>query len=130
MFQNKKFRTVFILQTILPFGIGLLGMFAFFFYHDSSSLYTQHLLEEYERAEGWFRLFYRGAIGLGVGLLIANCVIGIVSFFAMLIQAMKKEKEQYSIARPLTLWLWSGACNLAVLLWMLFVHTFTYGMGI
>ena len=131
MFKDKRFLAIFIVQTVTPWAIALLGIFDVYFWNMSSQYYREKLMDECERANMLFDKIYRITMVYGLVLLLAIFVTGIVAFVIMLINFIRKNNmREYSVARPLVIWLYSGGCMLGTLILMFLVIAFTVGQSV
>lgn len=130
MFKDKKFLTIFILETVLPWLVGILGAFAIFFFDDEGDLYREGLIEKSEIAGKVFKVFYGLALGLGGTLLVALFFLGLTCIVLVVARLLNKEREQYSVMKPLVLWGWSIPCSVGTMMLILLTAAFTYGMSV
>lgn len=131
MFKDKKFLTIFIVETIMPWIVGIIGMLASVYFMKADQFYRKGQIEEYQIARQQFKNFYDCASQAQMIINIILLVTGIIAFILMLVNIIKNNKEQkYVVARPLTLWLWSGACIIGTYILMFLTMAFSYGMGV
>lgn len=130
MFKNKKFLLVFIIETIVPWIVAVLGFITICFFDDEGEYYRLKMMDEYEHAKGLFRAFFSYTMLAGGVILFLLTIAGIVAFIFMIIHMVKSEKEKYSIARPLIIGVWSGLCSVGTVILMLLTMAFTYGMSV
>lgn len=131
MFENKKFKAVFIAEAVLPWVVSVLGGIAIAFYPSLGKYFREGLDEEYRRASDICYFFFNCSMWYGIGLCVVLLIVGLISFVIMLAHLFGEKKEQkYSVARPLTISLWSALCVLGTFVLMIFVLTFTYGQGV
>ncbi len=130
MFNNKKFKTIFIAEAVMPWVIAVLGGIASEFYFSSGKYFREGLDEEYRRADKLFNIFFNCSMWYGIGLSVVLLIVGLSSFVIMLVHLSGAKKENYSVARPLIISLWSGGCVLGTLVLMFLVVVFTYGQGV
>lgn len=129
MFSNKKFLSVFLAQTILPWVVAGLGIIDVFLFDSMSDYYRQGLMDKYEHTQDIFVAFYRFTMVYGVLLILALLIIGVIAFIIMIKNSVS-EGEKYSVARPLVIWLYGGLCILGTLILMFLAVAFTYGMSV
>lgn len=131
MFKNKKFKAIFIVEAVLPWVVAVLGGICSGFYYSAGKYFAEGLDEKYRRAEELCYLFYSCAMRYGIGLSIVLSIVGLISFVIMLVHLFGAKKEQeYSVARPLNIFLWSGLCVFGTFGLMFLVICFTYGQGV
>lgn len=130
MFENKKFKAIFIAEAVMPWVVAVLGGIASYFYFSVDKYWRKGLYEEYKRAGKLLEIFYNCSMGYGIGLCVVLLIVGLSSFVIMLVHLFGAKKEKYSVARPLFIFLWSGQCVFGTLLLMLLVIGFTYGQGV
>lgn len=131
MFENKKFKALFIAEAVLPWVVSVLGGIAIAVYPSLGKYFREGLDEEYRRACDILDFFFNCSMGYGIGLCVVLSIVGLISLVMMFIHLFGEKKEQkYSVARPLTIFLWSALCVFGTLVLMLFVIVFTYGQGV
>lgn len=131
MFENKKFLSIIIAQTAMPWVIAILGIFDVYFFNASSRYYREKLMAESEHADRIFMTLYRITLIYGGVLIVALLILGLIAFFAMIINLLKiKTRKKYSVTRPFVIWIYSGACIVGTLLLILLVAGFTYGQSV
>lgn len=59
MFKDKKFRLIFLLETILPWIVAILGLIDAFLFDDMGNYYRQKLMDKYESTKNVFDVLYR-----------------------------------------------------------------------
>lgn len=115
----------------MPWVVAVVGGIASYFYFSADKYWAEGLDEEYRRAEELCNIFYNCSMWYGIGLSVVLSIVGFISFVIMLVHLFGVKKEQkYSVARPFTIFLWSGLCVLGTFVLMLLVIGFTYGQGI
>lgn len=130
MFKNKKFKTIFNAEAFMPWVVAVFGGIASVFYFSAGKYWGEGLDEKYRRAEKLCRIFYECSMWYGIGLSAVFLIVGLSSFVIMLVHLFGAQKEKYSVARPLIIFLWSGVCVLETFVLMLLVIVFTYGQGV
>lgn len=130
MFKNKKFLLIFIAETIMPWIVAVFGVIASTNFFAMDQYYRDRMMEEYEKTRDVFEIFYRLAMGYGIGLSAVLFIVGLVALVIMITRISKKDEDKYMVTRPLVIWLWSGGCLVGTLLLMLLVFIFTYGQGV
>lgn len=130
MLKNKKFITVFIVETIIPWIVGILGLFTIFFFNDMGDYYRERLMDEYERANSLFEGFMSSTMWAGGIIAFLLFITGFVAFIIMIVKLCSSKKEKYSVMMPLIIWIWSGMCASCTLTLMFFTNVFTYGMSV
>ena len=131
MFKDKRFTIPFIAELIMPWLILIPGVIAnYYFFEESRTYNSGNPTPEYYRAKELFEQFYSLAMGGGVFIIFAECIIRLVGFIWMAANIFKKNKKSYCIMKPLVLWLCPHVFTFGTLLLMLLIHAFTYGMGI
>lgn len=131
MFKSKKFKSIFIVEAVMPWVVAVLGGICFSFYYSADKYFAEGLDEKYRRAEELCYIFYNCSMWYGIGLSVVLSIVGLISFVIMLVHLFGAKKEQkYSVERPLTIFFWSGLCVLGTFVLMFLVIGFTYGQGI
>ena len=130
MFKSKGFLTIFILELVLPWVTGVLGFLAFTNFDASWKFYRDKLMDDYERTNHLFEMFYKATWVYGTILIIVFLLVGLVSLIIALVNMSSKTKVKYSVARPLVIWCCSAAFSIGTLLQMLLTSAFTYGMSV
>lgn len=129
MFENKKFKALFIAEAVLPWVVSVLGGITIAFYSAAEKYYAEGLDEKYRRVSDICIFFYNCSMGYGMGLCAVLSIVGVISLVIMLTQLFGEKKEQkYSAAK--TIFLWSALCVLGTFVLMVLVLTFTYGQGV
>lgn len=131
MFKNKRFILIFLLETIMPWIVAILGIVDAFLFDDMGDYYRQKLMDKYESTKNVFDTLYRITTIYGLILLIALFIVGVVAFIVMCIRLFNKdEKTTWYILRPLVIWIYSGLCCLTTLIFIFLTIAFTIGMSV
>lgn len=117
MFANKKFLSIFVAETILPWIVALLGIV-------DVSLFSANTSDTFE-------VMYKITMFYAIGLAVLLLFVGFGAFVLMLMNIFGKSKgEKYSVARPLLIWIYSGVCVVGTLFLLLSVAACTYGQSV
>lgn len=131
MFKDKKFTIPCLAEWIMPWLVLIPGIPAFYYFNESGQLWRKYGDgPEYEQAHELFVSFYDAVMSTGVIVIFLELLLALVAFILLIISFCKKDRKPFAITKPLILWLCPGVFVFGTLLLMLFVHTFTYGMGI
>ena len=131
MFKEWKFGTAFALELMLPWFVLICGNPAIYWFSASSRAYReQYNGEKYKMASAMFDSCYEVAMATGWIAVVLEVLIGLVGLVLLIIALVKKPKAEYSVCRPLAMWLCSAPCAVGTLALMFFVLVFTYGMGV
>lgn len=131
MFKEWKFGTAFALELMLPWLVMASGWPAIYYFFEAGRIYReQYDCAEYQLANEIFHNCYDMAMVTGAVVAVLEALLGITALILLISALVQKSKAEYSVCRPLILWLCGAPCAVGALLLMLFVNTFTYGMGI
>lgn len=132
MFKNKKIYAIcMVFETILPWLVFISGFLAFFYFDASYDAYNgDDYAPEYLEYESLFLLWYNITYIIGWIIVVIEWILSMISFIIMISNITNKEREKYSIIKPLFSWINSGLCILGTLLLMFLTSVFTYGMSV
>lgn len=116
MSPNRKMIIVLLIETVVPWLVLVGGIPAMYFY----------MCGPIEK----LKFFYEFAMLTGRVAMVAEFIIGTVSFVLMIVSAFCKEREKNSIIYTGLIWFYSGWCILGSGLLMFLVEIFTYGQSI
>ncbi len=131
MFRDWRFGTAFALEFMLPWLVMVSGFPAIYFFFEADRIYREQFdSAEYQVASGIFHSCYDMAMVTGTIVVILELLLGLVALVILIISLVKKSGVEYSICRPLTVFVCSFPCVFGSLFLMFLVNAFTYGMGV
>lgn len=131
MFRDKRFRSVFVIETLLPIVVVVLSVIATVFYNSAVQYHKEKMISEYQRAYDLYTGFHLSATILGFVTIGVVIVIGIIALVMMIMRSLSsRRKEKYYVARPRTIWLYSMGSTVVTLIIVFLLIAYTSGRGV
>jgi len=131
MFKDKKFRTIFMIQMIIPWVVLAFGMPAIYFFFSSGETYNSgNYGQDYIIYNTAFHIAYSLALWTCRLNIVAQLGIGVMSVVMIIVNEIRGTNGQYGIGRKLILFFCSGPCTIGGIFLMMIVELFTYAQSV